>query len=104
MWCIPPKQNAAFVCAMEQVLTTYQRPTEPAYPVVCMDETSTQCVKEVRLPIAAKPGQLARYDAEYERNGVAHILQFYAPFTGWRRMDVADNHTALQWAQGVRTS
>jgi transposase len=103
MWCIPPKQDAAFVCAMEQVLEVYRRPIDPAYPVVCMDETSAQCVKEVRLALPGKPGLIERYDVEYERNGVAHLVQFYAPFIGWRRIDVADNHAAWQWAQGVRT-
>lgn len=103
MWCIPPKQDAAFVCAMEQVLAVYKRPCDPDYPVVCMDETSVQCVKEVRPVLPGKPGQIERYDVEYERNGVAHLIQFYAPFIGWRRIDVADNHAALQWAQGVRT-
>lgn len=102
MWCIPPKQDAAFVCAMEHVLEVYRRPTGTEYPVVCMDETSAQCVKEVRPPLPGKPGQIERYDVEYERNGVAHLIQFYAPFIGWRRIDVADNHAALQWAQGVR--
>lgn len=103
MWCIPPKQDAAFVCAMEHVLDVYKRPFDEDYPVVCMDETSVQCVKEVRPGLPSKPGQVARYDVEYERNGVAHLIQFSAPFIGWRRIDVADNHTALQWAQGVRT-
>jgi hypothetical protein len=103
MWCIPPKQDAAFVCAMEHVLDVYKRPLDEDYPVVCMDETSVQCVKEVRPGLPGKPGQVARYDVEYERNGVAHLIQFSAPFVGWRRIDVADNHTALQWAQGVRT-
>lgn len=103
MWCIPPKQDAAFVCAMEHLLEVYKRPIDPDYPVVCMDETSVQCVKEVRPVIAARPGQLERYDVEYERNGVAHLIQFYAPFIGWRRIQIADNHKALEWAQGVRT-
>lgn len=88
---------------MEQVLEVYKRPFDPDYPVVCMDETSTQCVKEVRPVIAAKPGQIERYDVEYERNGVAHLIQFYAPFVGWRRIQVADNHAACEWAKGVRT-
>lgn len=103
MWCIPPKQDAAFVCAMERVLEVYKRPFDPDYPVVCMDETSVQCVREVRPRLPAKPGQIERYDVEYERNGVAHLIQYYAPFLGWRRIEVADNHAALQWAQGVRT-
>jgi hypothetical protein len=60
-------------------------------------------VKDVRPGLPGKPGQIARYDVEYERNGVAHLIQYYAPFMGWRRIEVADNHAALQWAQGVRT-
>lgn len=87
---------------MEEVLKVYQRAHDTDYPVVCMDETSVQCTREVRDPIPPKAGQSERYDAEYERNGVAHLLAFYAPFENWRRVDVADNHTALQWAEGVR--
>ncbi len=87
---------------MEAVLEVYKRPRDPRYPVVCMDETSVQCVREVRPPIAARPGRTERYDVEYERNGVAHLLLFYAPFENWRRIQVADNHAAREWAQGVR--
>ena len=39
-WCIPPEQNAEFVCQMEDVLRLYQRPCDPDYPQVCLDETS----------------------------------------------------------------
>ena len=102
MWCIPPKQNAAFVCAMENVLAVYKRAMDPDFPVVCMDESSVQCVKEVRAPLPMRAGCPERYDVEYERNGVAHLIQFYAPFLGWRRIEVADNHAAHEWAKGVR--
>ena len=57
MWCIPPQQNAAFVCAMENVLEVYKRPYDPQHPVVCMDETSKQLVKESCTPIPASPGK-----------------------------------------------
>jgi hypothetical protein len=67
-----------------------------------MDETSAQCLREVCDPIPAKAAQSERYDLEYERNGVAHVMAFYAPFEYWRRMEVADNHTAEQWAERVR--
>ena len=87
---------------MEAVLEVYKRPQDPRYPVVCMDETSVQCVREVRPPMAARPGRAERYDVEYERNGVAHLLLFYAPFENWRRIQVADNHAACEWAEGVR--
>nr|VFK04859.1 MAG: DDE superfamily endonuclease [Candidatus Kentron sp. H] len=87
---------------MESMLEVCHRPQDPQYPVVCMDETTVQCVKEVRTPIPARPGHTEHYDAEYERNGVAHLLMFYDPFENRRRVDVADNHTAKQWAEGVR--
>ena len=87
---------------MESVLAVYKRPQDPLNPVVCMDETSVQCIKEVRPPINARPGQTERYDVEYERNGVAHLVLFYAPFENWRRIQVADNHAACEWAEGVR--
>lgn len=101
MWCIPPKEDAAFVCQMEQVLDVYKRPIDPKFPVICMDETTKQCTKETRQPIPAVAGRVQCYDAEYERNGVAHLLLFHAPFENWRRIDVADNHKADQWAEGV---
>jgi len=87
---------------MERVLDVYTRPHDPARPVVCMDETSRQCVKETRVPRPVAPGRPARRDAEYERNGVAHLLLYYAPLEDWRRVDVRPDHVATTWAEGVR--
>jgi len=70
---IPPDANAAFVAAMEDVLETYQKPSDPERPLVCLDETSKQLVIETHKPIPAKPGRPARRDYEYERNGVANL-------------------------------
>ena len=61
---------------MEQVLGVYTRPYDAAHPVICMDETTKQCVREVRTPLPMLPGHPARYDAEYERNGVGHLLMY----------------------------
>jgi hypothetical protein len=41
---------------MEDVLEVYQRPPDPAFPLVCLDETSKQLIAETRVPIPAKPG------------------------------------------------
>ena len=41
-WCIPPKANAEFVAAMEDVLEVYQRPYDAARPQVCLDEAAKQ--------------------------------------------------------------
>ena len=61
---IPPQSNADFAAAMEQVLDVYRRPYDPAFPVVCMDETPRQLIGETRLPISGAPGRPAREDYE----------------------------------------
>ena len=71
---IPPKANAAFVAAMEDVLDVYTRPHDPARPLVCLDETSKQLVAESRAPEPMQPGQPVRHDYEYKRNGVANLF------------------------------
>ena len=68
-WVIPPQANAEFVCAMEDVLEVYTRPYDPRRPQVCLDETSKQLVADTREPLPATPGQPARVDYEYERQG-----------------------------------
>jgi len=103
MWCIPPEQNAAFVCAMENVLEVYHRPYDPKRPVVCMDETSRQLVKETRVPQPPRPGQPERIDYEYERNGTANVFMFCEPLAGRRRVAVTDRRTRCDWADQIRT-
>src|SRR6202789_1673012 len=98
-WVIPPDANPAFVAGIEDVLEVYQRPHDPEYPVVCVDETSKQLVAEPRVPVAAKPGQPARYDYEYKRNGTANLFMIFAPLEGWRHVEVTDRHTAVDYAQ-----
>jgi hypothetical protein len=102
MWCIPPEQSAGFVCAMETVLDVYQRPYDPDYPVVCMDETSKQLVAETRQPLPPRPGEPERYDYEYERHGTANIFLFTEPLGGWRHVSVTERHTKVDWALQVR--
>ena len=75
---------------------------DAAYPVICMDESSKQCARAIPPAQGVRPGQAARYDAEYRRNGMGHLLMYYAPFDDWRRTDVAPDHTAATWAEGVR--
>ena len=41
-WCIPPEQDAAFVCHMEDILDIYKQPYDSQCPQVCIDEMSTQ--------------------------------------------------------------
>jgi len=87
---------------MEDVLEVYHRPHDPACPLVCLDETSKQLIKETRLPIPARPGRPARADYEYERNGTANIFMLFAPLEGWRHVDVTDRHAAVDYAHLLR--
>jgi DDE superfamily endonuclease len=83
---------------MEEVLEVYHRPHDPACPLVCLDETSKQLIKETRVPIPARPGRPARTDYEYERNGTANIFMLSAPLDGWRHVAVTDRHAAVDYA------
>ena len=87
---------------MEDVLEVYHRPHDPAFPVVCLDETSKQLVAETRVPIAAKPGHPARHDYEYQRNGTANLFMLFAPLEGWRHVEVTDRRTARDYAQVLK--
>ena len=87
---------------MEDVLELYQQPYNPRKPLVCMDETSKQLVKETRKPIAIVPGRPARYDYEYERNGVANIFMFYEPFGGKRYVSITERRTKRDWASHIK--
>jgi hypothetical protein len=51
---------------------------------VCFDESPIQMIGEVRPPIAAKPGQLERYDYEYRRNGTLNMFIFLDVHRPWR--------------------
>ena len=87
---------------MEDVLEVYQRPHDPACPLVCVDETSKQLVAETRVPIAAKPGRPARHDYEYERNGTTNLFMIFAPLEGSRHVKVTDRHAAVDYAQVLK--
>jgi hypothetical protein len=101
-WAIPPEHSAEFVSAMEDVLEIYQRPLDPARPVICMDETSKQLVGETRTVLPMVPGHPQREDYEYERHGVANLFLFCEPLTGWREVQVTDRRTRTDWAVAMR--
>jgi transposase len=87
---------------MEDVLEVYTRPYDPSRPQVCLDEKSKQLVREVREPLAAKPGRAARHDYEYERNGTANLFIVCEPLAGWRHISVTQRRTKLDWAHCIK--
>ena len=87
---------------MEDILDVYARPRDAKRPVVCLDETTKQLVKEITQPMAAEPGRPARVDYEYERNGVGTLFMMCAPLEGWREVSVRKRKTAQDYAQCLK--
>ena len=87
---------------MEDVLAVYTRPHDPDRPLVCLDESSKQLIKETRVPVPMKKGQPVREDYEYERNGTANLFMMFAPLEGWRHVKVTDRRTAVDFAHALK--
>ena len=87
---------------MEDVLSVYQRPYDPRFPVVCMDESSKQLVGEVRAPIAVAPGHGQILDHEYVRHGVATLFVEVEALAGRRQVEVTERRTRQDWARFIK--
>jgi hypothetical protein len=94
--------GADFVAAMEDVLDLYAEPYDPVRPVVCFDESPRQLIGEVRLPLPVQPGAPARYDTEYQRNGVRNLMMICEPKRGWREVLVKKRRTGIDFAHCMR--
>ena len=98
-WLIPDA-GAEFVCAMEEVLDVYQRPYDPRYPTVCLDESPRQLIGECRQPFTDSHG-VEHIDYEYTREGTADVYMIVEPLAGRREAHVRARHTAQDWAEEV---
>jgi hypothetical protein len=99
---LPEAPSGEFVAAMEDVLDVYHRPYDPQRPVVCMDEASKQLIAEVREPLPPQPGQIEKYDSEYERRGTANLFMAVEPLAGQRTVQVTERRTRLDWARFIQ--
>ena len=88
---------------MEKVLDTYKLPYDQNYPVVCMDESPKQLIKETRLPIPMKPGSEKKQDYEYSRNGTCNIFMANEPLQGKRYVKITERKTKKDWAMFIKT-
>ena len=101
MWCIP-KVDSEFVARMEDVLDLAAEPPDAKRPAVYFDETPRQLIGEARVPVAAKPGQPARVDYEYVRNGTANVFMFFDAHRKWRHAKVTDRRANGDFAHCMR--
>jgi len=87
---------------MEDVLGVYCKPYDAKFPQICMDETSKQLTKETRIPIKSSPGNVERFDTEYERNGTSNIFLAYEPLAGQRIVKATERRTKIDWAHFIK--
>ena len=85
------------MAAMEDILEVYQRPYDPLCPVVCIDETNKQLIKEERIPCV--PGEPEKVDSVYIRNGVADVFMIPGPLAGRRETVVTETRNAVDFTQ-----
>jgi hypothetical protein len=101
-WVLPPKENAEFVYAMENVLEVYSRAYHERRPVVCCDEASKQLLADVKAPLPLQPGEPLRIDYEYERRGTANLFMMFEPLAGRRSVEVTAQRTKGDFARLLR--
>jgi hypothetical protein len=84
---------------MEEVLHLYSLPYNAERPVICFDEQPVQLVGEVVEPLPLQPGQIVRFDYEYERAGVASLLVAFEPLTGQRLVETSRRRTKADYCR-----
>ncbi len=87
---------------MEDVLDVYTRPQDLRFPLVCMDETSKQLLRDTRPGLPLAPRRPRREDHEYERGGVVNLFLFCAPLEGQRWVEVTARRTKTDWAHQIK--
>lgn len=87
---------------MEKVLDIYKLAYDENFPVVCMDESPKQLIKETRPSIPMKPGSVKKEDYEYERCGTCNIFIANEPLKGVRVVEITERKTKKDWALFVK--
>ena len=91
--------NEEYITKMENVLETYEKPYDPAEPVICLDEKPVTLHADVRPTSPAKPGREARRDNEYERRGTANVFCVVDPKAGRHFTFATPDRSAFEFAR-----
>lgn len=82
---------------MEQILSLYALPYDPAYPVVCYDERPCFLIGDQIEPVAMQSGQVRKEHYAYEKNGSCALLAAIEPLTGFRFAQVHSQRTKKEY-------
>lgn len=94
--------GADFVWRMEDVLDLYAEAYDPRRPWVCFDEKPYPLLSHTRDPLPVEPGQPRRIDYEYQREGTCNLFLFLDPNRAWRRLQVTEQRTAVDFAHQMK--
>ena len=102
MWCAPDLTDE-YLRKMEDVPGVYEKPYDPAWPVVCIDEKSVSLHEDVRPARPMAAGKPKRPDSEYKRCGTANLFCAIEPEAGKHFTLATPTRTAPQFAQAMET-
>ena len=97
MWCVA-QLDEEYITRMEDVLAVYEKPLSELEPVVCIDEKPVVLHREVRPPVAMRPGRVARRDGEYQRCGTANVFCGVQPKAGRHFTKVTNRRSSPEFA------
>jgi transposase len=100
MWCVA-ELDQEYIEKMEDVLAIYEKPYDPAEPVVCLDEKPVSLHADVRPAMPAQPGKPARRDNEYKRCGTANVFAVVEPKAGRHFTVATPDRCAAEFARTV---
>ena len=100
MWCVG-QITAEYRQRMYALLELYAQPYNPEEPVICVDEKSKQLLKQTRVPLAARAGQVAKEDYEYERAGTCNLFVAVEPKGQRRQVAVTARRTKVDFVAFV---
>jgi len=101
MWCVP-RLDDEFRERMDDVLTLYERPHDPAEPVICLDEQPQQLLDDTRPSEPCAPGRIAKQDYEYRRCGTCSAFLAVEPQAGRRHVWVRRQRAKPDFARVIR--
>jgi len=100
MWCVP-QLDEAYAERMNDVLALYEKPHNPAQPVVCLDEKPVVLHQDKRPASAARPGHPGKRDYEYKRCGTANVFCAVEPLAGRHFTWPTPNRCGAEFAKAL---
>jgi hypothetical protein len=98
-WVIPPEANAAYIASMEDVLEFCQRPHDQNAPSFA--RTKQRNNPSRRPAYKSRPNQDGQPGTTTSVK-IVNLFVLFAPLEGWRHVEVADRHAALDYAQVLK--